>query len=257
MKFDLAYPKEKIEKTEKFLRDVWSGKEKTAFSAYSTYPTYRQLDDFDEIAKIAEVNIMSGADLPGYNIPRFIADFGTVSTAAYWGGRRFRLEVGDAIGIETVFKCSDDLGKIKPSDPRGGDVKRAKELWTKVSKKLDTDRLQCSFIDIQGPLNTAALLWEQEDFMMSMYEEPEIVHEFMEVVTEQIIKMIKAVKEEISLLSGPLWPYIWLPTDIGVEITEDYMPLLSPALYKEFGLPYLERICDEFGGVFYTLLRAI
>jgi hypothetical protein len=36
---------------------------------------------------------------------------------------------------------------------------------------------------------------------------------------------------------------------MGICITEDYMPLLSAEQYAEFGLPYVKRIADAFGGV--------
>jgi hypothetical protein len=95
-------------------------------------------------------------------------------------------------------------------------------------------------------LNTASLLWQQEEFMIAMYNEPAQVHELLEQVTEHIIHIIRAMKKSIGNICGPVWPYIWLPTDIGVGITEDYMPLLSPKLYREFGIPYVEKISREF-----------
>ena len=49
---------------------------------------------------------------------------------------------------------------------------------------------------------------------------------------------------------GMIWPYIGLPADLGVSITQDYMPLLNPELYRDFELPCLKRISDHFGGVF-------
>ena len=249
MTFDEVYPEAKIQKTESFLRNLWAGREKTAYSAYPSEPNYRQAVDIHDMAEKAAENILRGANLPGFNIPRLIADFGTVSTAAYWGGERYT-PVGGCIGIKPVVESAEDVESAKPQDASGGDVERGVRLWRLVSEKLSTDRLPCSFIDIQGPLNTAALIWKQEEFMISMYTEPGAVHALLESVTEQIIRIIHEMKERIGRISGPLWPYIWLPTDIGVGITEDYMPLLSPELYNEFGVPYVERISEALGGIF-------
>ena len=250
-KYDDIFTIEKQANTENYLRNLWKGKEKTAFSAYSSQPVYRQLENSAEMAEKAAENILSGLSLPGFNIPRFIADYGTVSTAAYWGGKR-HTPVGGCIGIDTVIKNAEQVSDISPEHPLNGDVKRALTDFNAVSDKLGTTRLRSSFIDIQGPLNTAALLWQQDDFMASMYEEPEAVHQLLEIVTEQLISIIKATIESFGSekLSGPLWPFIWLPADIGIAFTEDYMPLLSPKLYKEFGIPYIEKINREFGGIF-------
>lgn len=249
MTFDEAYPVDKIQNTENFLRDVWAGNEKIAFSAYRSEPTYRQVDDPEDMAQKAAHNIMGSADIPGFNIPRILADFSTVSTAAYWGGKRYK-PVGGCVGIKPVIETAVDVGKARPADAAGGDVEKAVRLWRAVSAKLQTDRLPSSFIDIQGPLNTAAMLWKQEEFMIAMISEPDAVHALLEQVTEQLILIIQTMIMKIGLIAGPLWPYIWLPTDIGIGITEDYMPLISPKLYKEFGIPYTRRISEAFGGVF-------
>lgn len=249
MTFDEAYPIDKQINTEKFLRNVWNGSEKTAYSAYYSEPLYRQLDNIEEIISKATENILRSSVLPGYNIPRFIADFGTVSIPSYWGGQKYK-PLGGCIGIKPVIENSKDVKKIRPLEPGSGDAEKAAHIWSAVSFNLQTDRLHCTFIDIQGPLNTAALLWQQEDFLVAMLTEPEIVHELLEQVTEHIIQTIKAMIQKIRLISGPMWPFIYLPPDIGVGITEDYMPLISPELYKEFGIPYLERISQVFGGIF-------
>lgn len=249
MDFNKLYPNEKTEKSMQYLRDLWSGKKKTAFSAFPNEPSYRQIGDKEEmISKFLEY-LEKGTSLPGFNVPRFIPDFGTVSTASYWGGEIYT-PAGGCIGIKEIIKTADEVLAVRPSKPEDGHVKRAFELWKEVCTRINTEDLSCSFIDIHGPLNTASLLWKQDEFMMAMYTDPDIVHELLEMITEQIIGIVKAMIKKVGKLSGPLWPYIWLPTDIGIGITEDYMPLLSPKLYKEFGIPYLEKISKEFGGLF-------
>jgi hypothetical protein len=250
LNFDEVYPKEKLENTERILREFWAGKGKTVYSAYLEVPTYRQVVNRDEMIKKAIQNILLSAKLPGFNIPRFIPDFGTISTASYWGGDIFTPQ-GGCIGIKPIIETEVDVCKVKPSSAEEGDVEKGAELWRTISTNLKTDRLYSSFIDIQGPLNTAALIWKQDEFMMAMYTNPSAVHELLEQIIDQIIKIGKAILKRIGKMSsGPLWPYIWLPSDLGIGITEDYMPLISPKLYKEFGIPYVEKISEAFSGLF-------
>ncbi len=249
MNFNDIFPSERLDKTEQVLRNFWKGEGRIVFSSYSSLPNYRQLEDPNDMLKKAEENLLSGANLPGFNMPRFIPDFGTVSTAAYWGGKTYT-PAGGFIGIKPVIRTAEDALKVRPEKPDGGDAAKAALLYNQLCKNMHIKDLYCSFIDIQGPLNTAALLWEQTEFMMAMLTESEAVHQLLSEVTDQIIGVIKTMICSIKKMSGPLWPFIWLPSDIGVGITEDYMPLISADLYKEFGVPYVKKISDAFGGLF-------
>ena len=55
-----------------------------------------------------------------------------------------------------------------------------------------------------------------------------------------------------SLAGGfaPGGPYVSLPAELGVCLTQDYMPLLGPEIYRVFELPRLKRIAEAFGGVY-------
>jgi hypothetical protein len=61
---------------------------------------------------------------------------------------------------------------------------------------------------------------------------------------------MRSAIDRAGRVDGNIWPYVSVPHDVGVCITEDMMPLLSPDQYKQFGLPQLQRISDAFGGVF-------
>ena len=243
------YPDSVLDILRKHLRKFWQGDISTVYSSYPVDFEYRQLENIEKMAENAVLNITAGVEMPGYNIPRLVIDFGTVSTASFWGGKIIIPEGGKK-WIDPVIHNVDDVDFIKAGDPGTGDVKKGYELWKKVSAGMGSDGVPCTTIDLQGPLNTLSLLWEQQDFMMAMYDYPGKVHKTLEIVTEQLIKIIKSIRKLIPAIEAPLWPYIWIPEDIGIGITEDYMPLLSPELYKEFGIPYVKKLSDEFGGLF-------
>jgi hypothetical protein len=48
---------------------------------------------------------------------------------------------------------------------------------------------------------------------------------------------------------GNIWPYTFFPSELGASFTEDLMPLLGPDEYKEFGIPYVEKLSRAFGSV--------
>ena len=83
-----------------------------------------------------------------------------------------------------------------------------------------------------------------------MMEEPDKVHAFLDRVCATNLQFMRELRLEIGRADGNIWPYLWLPGRFGVGITEDMMPLLGVDAYREFGIPYLRRIADEFNGVF-------
>lgn len=248
MDFKEIYSEDREKKTEEHLRKVWKGEIRTTYSCIA-HPAYRQVEDTAEYVRLAVQNILENGQYPGYNPPRLIADFGTVSMASGWGGKIHLPECGCKY-IDPIVHNAEEAQKVFPLKTEG-DVQKALKLYGEVCRELGSDRLYCTTIDFQGPLNTAALLWEQSDFMAAMYEEPDAVHAFLEKVTDYLIETIRKLQRALGeKICGNVWPYIWLPSDIGVGITEDYMPLLSADTYREFGIPYVERISREFGGLF-------
>ena len=250
MEFEKLYPKDRQLKTEQHLRKVWKGEIPCTYSSITSESYYRGMRPREKMYQAAAENILLNAKYPGYNPPRFIVDYETVSTAAYWGGR-VKLPVGGHLSIEPIIRSAEEAENVFPKEPREGDAGKGLEDFEQVKRILGTEDLYCTTIDFQGPLNTAALLWEQVDFMTSMYTDPEMVHHLLGRVTDHLIRVMKYFVEKSGhKVCANTWPYIWLPDDMGMCMTEDYMPLLSPELYREFGIPYVERISREFGGLF-------
>lgn len=103
--------------------------------------------------------------------------------------------------------------------------------------------------DIQNPLGIAEMLWNTEDFYTALYEDPDKVHQLLEILTEVVIEYISEmlnISENIVPIS---WPLIWAPKEKGVYLADDTMSMVSPYMYEEFGVTYNNKISDAFGGV--------
>lgn len=206
MDFKEIYSANREKKTEEHLRKVWKGEIPVTYSCIA-HPIYRQVEDTEEYVRLAVQNILENGKYPGYNPPRLITDFGTVSTASYWGGKIHLPEYGCKY-IQPIIHNAEEAQKAFPLD-REGDAEKALALYTEVRREMGSEQLYCTTIDFQGPLNTASLLWEQSDFMMAMYEEPETVHEFLEKVTDSLIATMKKLQSALrGKTCGNVWPYI-------------------------------------------------
>ena len=102
--------------------------------------------------------------------------------------------------------------------------------------------------DYQSPYGTATKLMPNEDLMIAMYEEPELVHNFMGHVTDGIIKLTEAMEKWVGTdlyaknLSNPI------PGKCGFLIWDDYISVITPKLHMEFCAPYNRRLFEKYGG---------
>jgi hypothetical protein len=104
--------------------------------------------------------------------------------------------------------------------------------------------------DIQSPLDTAMLLWDQADLFTSMVLAPKAVHHVCRLVTDLTIEFVGRQREAAGGAFSPLhWPRFGWPDGAGVGVSDDVLPLIGPKQYEEFGLPYLARLSEAFGGI--------
>jgi len=208
--------------------------------------TYRQRPPEQMYAEA--LAIITDWEGDGVNMPaEFCPDFGTISMAKAWGGRPEVTDHGDVF-IHPVSGDLDEILAIKPGPNTDGEI--AAELYHRLVRETRRENMLFRTPDCQGVLNTAAMIMQQEELMVAMLTDPDKVHAFLEAVCENNIRFLKDALAAVGHIDGAVWPFIWLPHTVGITITEDYMPLLSVEMYREFGIPYLKRIADEFGGVF-------
>jgi len=102
--------------------------------------------------------------------------------------------------------------------------------------------------DYQSPYGTATKLMPNEDLMIAMYEEPDLVHVFLERVTDGIIKLTETMEKWVGPdlyaknLSNPI------PGKCGFLIWDDYISVLTPKLHTEFCAPQNRRLFEKYGG---------
>ncbi|MHB9108310.1 MAG: uroporphyrinogen decarboxylase/cobalamine-independent methonine synthase family protein [Armatimonadota bacterium] len=234
------------------VRRFWAGEGRVIVSMTSDHAAYRQSLDDELILSKSVDNLHDQARLPGVNLPSFFPDFGTISTAKYWGGNWRFDSTGSNIFIDPVAATLDEALELtpRPVDDPELDAARSLRLYRQLCERLETEHLWFRSPDFQGTLNTAGLIVEQQELLIGMHSEPEKVHAFLEKVCTFLIDYGQyLIRETNGKVCGNIWPYTFLPAELGMSFTEDLMPLLSPELYLEFGIPYVKRLNEAFGGV--------
>lgn len=182
-------------------------------------------------------------------VPYFMPWFGTGVLASGFGCD-VMLQPGpgnDPAVAGPCIKSPADVARLRMPDPyRDGWMPR-------VLKAIDYARansdLPVGLTDMQGPLDTVGQMCGQQQLFLWMYEEPQMIYDLFDIVTEAFIEWVKVQKEHIG---EPLDRSNGLQgvgaSPIGIWESDDDMVMVGPKQYREFVVPYVSRIFEAFGG---------
>jgi hypothetical protein len=141
----------------------------------------------------------------------------------------------------------DDVFKLKVPDPVNNPY--FEQAWKHVEALQAKSKIPLRVINVPSPLVTASLIWEYTSFIEATLVYPDEVHALLEKITEATIGYIKEMFKRITNLYGVSHEFWYVPKEMGIRISDDTAALLSPNLYREFGVKYNAMIAKEFGGV--------
>lgn len=102
-------------------------------------------------------------------------------------------------------------------------------------------------VDIQSPLDIAALIWEKESFFVAMVEAPEAVKELV----SKTGRLLRAFLDEWFRRYGrehvAHFPDYFMPS--GMTLSEDEIGSLSTDMFAEFVYPELASLSARYGGI--------
>jgi len=165
-------------------------------------------------------------------------------------GCKYEWHENDAPWTRTVFKNADEVKNIKKPDIRKSEIMQMVLDTIRYFKKETGDEVPVCITDTQSPIDSAILIWEPEDFFVSCYEKPDIVHSFLNILTATIIEFtqiqIETIGDNIALPGHNLFCY---PGAGGVAVSDDLLAVVGPKIYEEFAAPYNDKISEAFGGI--------
>jgi uroporphyrinogen decarboxylase len=133
---------------------------------------------------------------------------------------------------EPVLKdLKEDLPKLKPGDPqKDGRMPQVMQMYSELAERLIPHGYEVTSGFLHGPVDVAAEIRGISDFFMDLYRDPESVHKIMDIVTETCIAFAIAQFEA----GGGKMLHIMISDDSGSQ--------LSATHWKEFALPYHQRV---------------
>lgn len=246
-------------------RDFWSGKCESAIFAPKRKITTKPgvelqkinindaVEDYDlmlqsQLAKVSDA-LSNGTSALGIR-----ANYGTGIIPSLFGAEIFIMP-REQNTLPTVRTFGDDvIRRIVDSGMPSLDAafgKKAFEFgeiclevfkdYPKISKYV-----QVYHPDTQGPLDIAELLWGSEMFY-NMYDEPELVHSFMQLISDTYTAFLEKWFEMYPNRPdmNVHWDYFMKG---NICIRNDSAMNLSPELYSEFAFGYDKKLLAHFGG---------
>ncbi|HSQ79035.1 MAG TPA: uroporphyrinogen decarboxylase family protein [Candidatus Bathyarchaeia archaeon] len=175
------------------------------------------------------------------------------------------IAVPSAFGAEVVWwendfpavrpLVGDDIeavGRLKRPALADGELGRILR-YTRVFLERTEGRMPIRLGDIQGPLDNAALIFGHTSFLEAVLTAPRAVHRLLDMITDLMIEFASAQRELVRAAGAEFVPSSfqpWLADGGGISVANDVAVMLSPELHDEFGVPYLNRLSDAFGGVY-------
>nr|MBQ4318057.1 hypothetical protein [Clostridia bacterium] len=213
------------------------------------------LDDYDMMMRYELNRVSAALNHPGHNLA-LRANYGSAILASLFGPELFIMP-RDMNTLPTTRPFNDTdkiielIGKGIPDLYAGFGRKvfefgeLAKETFAKYPKI--SKYVYVYHPDVQGPLDICELLWGS-DMFYAMYDEPELVHSAMSLITETYKAMLDKWFEMYPCDShmNPHWPTLWHKGRITLRC--DSAMNLSPELYDEYAAPYDAKLLDYFEG---------
>jgi uroporphyrinogen-III decarboxylase len=144
---------------------------------------------------------------------------------------------------EDVF----DLKKPKLNNPVYKKIFETLKYWQDNTGSI----IPLGNTDPQSPLDVASLIWKTDDFLTACYTHKKEVHYLIDMLTDAFIEFYSAQHDMIKKSAYPVHAFPLVNSNDGIAISDDQVVLMTPELYKEFGVPSLQKISEAFGGLYY------
>jgi hypothetical protein len=206
-------------------------------------------------AKFLEAQLVEINDQMAYQgdfVPCLCPAFGVINIPA-------------AFGCEVVWR-EDNFPSVRPlplPDPATiRDLPRPTESSGEMGRILETTRffidktsgrIPIRLTDIQGPLDSGALIMGHTEFFTAIRTHPWEVHQLLQMITDFTIECARAQREVVRSRGVEFVPSLfqpWIPDGFGISVSNDASVMISADEHDEFCLPYLDQISDAFGGVY-------
>ena len=183
-----------------------------------------------------------------FDMPNIKPNLGIGTIAAAFGCQlRVNNEADPWTDTLITAQCREKVYDLQPPDPDSNPIfARVRERLGYLQKH---GSMPLRLVNVASPLLTASMIWDYTDFMMSLLTNPKEVHHLLDMTTQATIDYVNLQLDTITDLHSMGHEVLCVPREVGLRVSDDTAALLSPNLYREFGVNYNAKLADAFGGV--------
>lgn len=112
-------------------------------------------------------------------------------------------------------------------------------------KLLCGDDALLGMVDVQTPMDIAALIWDKNYFFMAMIEEPEAVKELSHKISQLYFAFFDEWFKRYGTEFVSHCPDYYMPS--GLTYSEDEVGAVSPEIFEKLFLPELIEVSNRYG----------
>jgi len=170
-------------------------------------------------------------------VPGLMATTGTEIFAAAFGYPVMQPE-DDMPFARPIITDASQVGKLKTP---GIDAPSLAVLFEIADELRARDReAPLGIVDVQSPMDVAALIWDKNDFYVAMLEAPEAVRELAHKVLALQTAFFDAWFARYGRDFIAHCPYYYIPR--GLTLSEDEVGIVNAELFTEYYLPELAAL---------------
>ncbi len=141
---------------------------------------------------------------------------------------------------------ADEVSRLRVPELSTTPLARLFEMADELRRRAGEEALM-KLVDIQSPMDIAALIWDKNDFFVAMLEEPEAVKELAEKVSQLLIAFLDAWFARYGRDFIAHYPYYYMAD--GLTLSEDEVGIVNTDCFAEFFLPELTALSARYGGL--------
>jgi uroporphyrinogen decarboxylase len=192
------------------------------------------LDYYASEARWLESNLRAVREFPSVLfLPGFWSEYGMCSEPSAFGSRPVWQEDDFPFAEPTLASTAQIASMPRPDPRQHGLAPLLLKRLVHQRPAIEAAGHQIRFAVARGPLNIAAFLMGNTEFLLALKTEPDAAHELLGRVTDYLVDWLKVQASAIDTIDGVL-------------VLDDLVGFLGEKDLVAFALPYLRRV---FGAV--------
>lgn len=179
------------------------------------------------------------------SIPFLDVFSGTEIFAEAFGCKVHRPEDNMPFALPLVHNAQE-ASKLKVPDLFSTSLVMYFEIADELKRRAGADAL-VRLPDIQSPMDIAALIWDKNDYYITLIEEPEAILELAHKVKQLLVSFLDEWFGRYGKEFMAHYPDYYMPS--GITLSEDEIGIVNDDMFLRYYLPELVELSNRYGQI--------